>query len=126
MKSTTKTLLASALAIACASGVYAQAGGGGGTGGGPAGTGNQNGAVGGPGAGASPDGSTLNTPSKRHQMRSNRDKGGYGSPGATGMGAGNNSTMQRRDTDDQNPDTSGGTYGPKTPQNQPGYQKGQE
>jgi len=124
MKSTTKTLLASALALACASGVYAQAGGGA-AGGGPAGTGgNSTGAVGGPGAGASPDGSTLNTPSKRHHMRSNRDRGGYGSPGTTGMGAGNNSTMQQRDTDEQNPDTSGGTYGPKTPQNQPGYQKG--
>ena len=125
MKSMTKTLLASALAFACAGGVYAQAGNGGGTGGGPAGTGNENGAVGGPGAGASPDGSTLNTPSKRHHMRSSRDKGGYGSPGTTGTGAGN-STMQRRDMDEQNPDTSNGTYGPTTPQNQPGYQKGHE
>ena len=125
MKSTTKTLLASALAIACASGVYAQAGNGGGTGGGPAGTGNSTGAVGGPGAGASPDGSTLNTPAKRHQQRSTRDRGGYGSPGTTGMGAGNNTTMQPRDTNEQTPDTTNGTYGPKTPQNQPGSQKGQ-
>lgn len=119
MKSTTKTLLASALAIACASGVYAQAAGGGpaGTGGGAGG--NSTGAVGGRGAGASPDGSTLNTPSKRQHMRSNRDRGGYGSPGTTGMGAGSNSTMQPRSTDEQTPDTTNGTYGPKTPQSPP-------
>lgn len=109
MKTMTKTLLVSALTLACAGGVYAQAGGGSAGSGGGGGT--DSGAVGGPGA---QPGGTLNQPSSR-----SRDTGGYGTPGTTGTGTGK-STMQPGDT----PASGTRGYG-TTPQTDPSYQRRQ-
>lgn len=96
MKTTTKTLLVSALAMACAGGVYAQGAGG------SAGAGGAGGAGGGVRGGAAPSGNTLEQPGiqpgmnggstgtydQNHSMRDRRNQSGYGSPGATGTGSG--------------------------------------
>jgi hypothetical protein len=91
MKSMMKTLLVSALTIACASSVYAQGaggGGGGGTGSGPSGGNGSSSGMGAGGNGATPGGNTLNRPS----TSDDRDSGGYGSPGSTGSGMGDGGT----------------------------------
>jgi len=102
MKTSTKTLLVSVLAIACSGGVYAQ-----GAGAGSAGAGGAGGTGSGMGNGAAPSGNTLEQPGiqpgmnggntstddhSRSSMRSHRNTGGYGSPGATGRNSGRYST----------------------------------
>lgn len=122
MKTTIKTLLASALAIACASGVYAQTGGAAGSGSGGGG-GTNAGAVGGPGYGASPGGGSLNSPSTQRQYRNSSDTGGYGNSGNTGMGAG----TRGRDTSTMQPgdNTSPSNSNATPPQDEPSYQRHQ-
>ncbi|MGN6669468.1 MAG: hypothetical protein ACTHKH_21235 [Trinickia sp.] len=93
MKTSTKTLLASAIsaiALACAGGAYAQGAGGsaagGGTGagaGGSAGAGGAGGTAGGTHGGAAPSGNTLEQPGIHPGMGRSNDTGGYGSPGTT-------------------------------------------
>lgn len=129
MKITMKTLLASALTIACATGVYAAGGGGGaGAGGNGGGAGGGTSATGGNGTGtggaggyeATPGGNTLKQPQNR-----GNNAGGYGSPGTTtggmgtrddssGMGANGNMNVQ---PGQNNPSDN--------PQNKPLYQQRQ-
>lgn len=96
MKTSTKTLLVSVLAIACAGGAYAQGAGGSAGGGGGTGAGTR--------GGAAPDGNTLQQPGIQPGMNggnvangngntaNGNTTGGYGSPGATGENSGR-STM---------------------------------
>jgi hypothetical protein len=115
MKTSTKTLLVSAIAMACAGGVYAQgAGGSAGAGGG---------AGGGMRGGNTPSGNTLEQPSiqpgtsgnttstyeRNKTMRSHRNSGGYGSPGTTGSNSGRSTVSPGMDQ--QNPSGATGTTG---------------
>lgn len=118
MKTTTKTLLVSALAMACAGGVYAQgAGGSAGAGGG---------AGGGTRGGAAPSGNTLEQPSiqpgmnsdnsttydqNRTMHRHRKSTGGYGSPGNTGTGSGRSTVSPG--TEQNNPAGTTGGYSPQ-------------
>lgn len=125
MKTSTKTLLVSALAMACAGGVYAQ-GAGGAAAGGTGGAGG--GADGGMRGGAAPSGNTLEQPSiqpgtsgnttstyeRNKTTRSHRNSGGYGSPGTTGSSSGRSTVSPGMDQ--QNP--SGTTGGYSAPQDQ--------
>lgn len=92
MKTSTKTLLVSVLAIACAGGAYAQ--GAGGSAGGAGGTGA------GTRGGAAPDGNTLSQPGIQPGMNGGNTANGtttdgYGSPGTTGANSGR-ATMSPR------------------------------
>ncbi|HEX7682986.1 MAG TPA: hypothetical protein VF446_05525 [Trinickia sp.] len=95
MRTSTKTLLASIIAVACASGAYAQGAGGGA--GGSAGAGSTGG--GGTGAGmhggAAPSGNTLEQPGIQPGMNGANTKGGYGSPGTTGTSSGRSTVSPR-------------------------------
>ncbi len=120
MKTSTKTLLVSALTIACAGGAYAQGAGG------SAGAGGAGGAGAGVrgGTGVAPSGNTLEQPSvqpgmngdtstydqQHRSMRSRHNKGGYGSPGATGTNSGR-STVSPEMNQREPSDTTG--YPPK-------------
>lgn len=131
MKTTTKTLLVSALAIACAGGVYAQ-GAGGSAGAGAGGAGGSGAGVRG---GAAPSGNTLEQPGiqpgmnggntstddQTPSMRNRRNRGGYGSPGATGTGSGRSTVSPGMDQ--QSPSGTGG-YSPQ--QNDQTYKGHQE
>ncbi len=94
MRTTTKTLLASIIAIACAGGAYAQ-----GAGGGSAGAGGSAGGGGGTGAGmrggAAPSGNTLDQPGVQPGMNGGNTTGGYGSPGTTGTSSGRSTVSPR-------------------------------
>jgi hypothetical protein len=124
MKTSTKTLLVSAIAMACAGGVYAQGAGGSAGGGGGAG-----GAGGGMRGGNTPSGNTLEQPSiqpgtsgdtststygHNKSTRSRHNTGGYGSPGTTGSSSGRSTVSPGMDQ--QNP--SGTTGGYSAPQDQ--------
>lgn len=110
MKTSTKTVLVSALALACAGGVYAQSAGGsaGGTGGGTRG-------------GNAPEGNSLNQPTVQpgtagagddgQTMRSRRNSGGYGNPGTTGAGSGRSTVSPGMNQ--QNPSGTTGNYSPQ-------------
>ena len=127
MKTTTKTLLVSAIAMACAGGVYAQgAGGSAGAGGG---------AGGGMRGGAAPSGNTLEQPGiqpgmnggnsstydqDRTMRRHRKGTGGYGSPGTTGTGSGRSTVSPG--TEQTHP--SGTTDGSSPQQNDPTYRGG--
>lgn len=117
MKTSTKTLLVSAIAMACAGGVYAQGAGG------SAGAGAGGGAGGGMRGGNTPSGNTLEQPSiqpgtsghttstyeRNKTMRSHRNSGGYGSPGTTGSSSGRSTVSPGMDQ--QNPSGATGTTG---------------
>lgn len=117
MKTSTKTLLVSAIAMACAGGVYAQGAGG------SAGAGAGGGAGGGMRGGNTPSGNTLEQPSiqpgtsghttstyeRNKAMRSHRNSGGYGSPGTTGSSSGRSTVSPGMDQ--QNPSGATGTTG---------------
>jgi len=129
MKTTTKTLLVSALAMACAGGVYAQGAGG------SAGAGGAGGTGAGTRGGAAPNGNTLEQPGiqpgmnggntstydQKHSTRSRRNQSGYGSPGATGTGSGRSTVSPGMDQ--QSPSNTGG-YSPQ--QNDQTYKGHQE
>jgi len=114
MKTSTKTLLASAIsaiALACAGGAYAQAGGGAGGsagGGGAAGSaGGAGGTGGGTRGGAAPSGNSLEQPGIQPGMGNSNNTGGYGSPGSTRTHSGRYTKSPRMRN--QNPsDTTGG------------------
>jgi hypothetical protein len=126
MKTSTKTLLAtavSAIALACAGGAYAQAGGGAGgsagAGGGGGGGGAAGSAGGGGGArgGAAPSGNSLEQPGIQPGMGNANNTGGYGSPGTTRSHSGRATTSPRKHhpspsgtTGDYSPDQEGQTY----------------
>jgi hypothetical protein len=106
MKSMMKTLLVSAMTIACANAVYAQGGGGaGGAGGSAGGAGaGAGGGTAGYGSGTAPGGNSVNQPPS---TRSNRDTSGYGTPGSTGSRMGNGGTTAT--PGDNNPSNSNST-----------------
>lgn len=122
MKTSTKTLLAtavSAIALACAGGAYAQAGGGAGgsAGGGGGGAAGSAGGGGGARGGTAPSGNSLEQPGIQPGMGNANNTGGYGSPGTTRSHSGRATTSPRKHhqspsgtTGDYSPDQEGQTY----------------
>ncbi|MBU6486242.1 MAG: hypothetical protein KGQ57_00275 [Burkholderiales bacterium] len=120
MKTTTKTLLVSALAMACAGGVYAQGAGGAGGGvrGGAAPSGNT---LEQPGIQPGMNGGSTSTYDQNHSLRSRQNQSGYGSPGATGTGSGRSTVSPGMD---QRSKSGTGRYTPQ--QNDQPYKGHQE
>lgn len=118
MKTMTKTLLVSAIAMACAGGVYAQGAGGSAGAGGGAGTGMRGGAAPGgntleqPGIQPGMNGGNTDTYDQDRTTRSHRKgAGGYGSPGTTGTGSGRSTVSPGMDQ--SNPSGTTGGYSPQ-------------